>query len=163
MPLALPIARKPQYCGKSTIHSYSIFLIIKGNASFTMSYEVTGRLAAIYNTVQRTETFRTREFVIEKSEDINGRMITNYVKFQAVQDRTAMLDKLNVGDEVKVHFNLKGTKWVKDGRENYITNLDAWRIEQFVPQVTQTNVQPPSDFDPFSMQTTEAASDDLPF
>jgi hypothetical protein len=130
-----------------------------------MSFEVTGRLVAIYATVQRTESFRTREFVIEKSEDINGRTITNYIKFQAVQDRTAILDKMKVGEEVKVHFNLKGTKWMKDGRENYITNLDAWRIEQFVPQVAQNNSPAPanSDFDPFSMQTSDVAADDLPF
>ena len=40
-----------------------------------------------------------------------------------------MPDRFNIGDEVKVSFNIKGTKWVKDGRENYITNLDAWRME----------------------------------
>ncbi len=94
-----------------------------------MSYEITGKLAAKFDTVQRTESFKTREFVIEKSEDIGGRMITNYIKLQSVQDKTAMLDRYNVGNEVKVQFNLKGSKWVKDGREGYITNLDAWRIE----------------------------------
>ena len=31
-----------------------------------MSFEITGRLVAKYDTVQRTETFKTREFVIEK-------------------------------------------------------------------------------------------------
>ena len=94
-----------------------------------MSYEITGKLVAKFNTVQRTETFKTREFVIEKTEDINGRTIVNYVKFQCVQDKTALPDRFNIGDEVKVLFNIKGTKWVKDGRENYITNLDAWRME----------------------------------
>lgn len=94
-----------------------------------MSYELTGKLVAKYDTVQRSETFKTREFVIEKTDDINGRTITNYVKFQCVQDKTALPDKFNLGDEVKVMFNLKGSKWVKDGRENYITNLDAWRME----------------------------------
>jgi hypothetical protein len=94
-----------------------------------MSYEITGKLIAVFDIVQRTETFKTREFVIEKSEDIGGRVITNYAKFQCVQDKTAMPDRFNVGDEVKVQFNIKGTKWVKDGRENYITNLDAWRME----------------------------------
>ncbi len=94
-----------------------------------MSYEITGRLVAKYDTVQRSETFKTREFVIEKSEDIGGRVITNYVKFQCVQDKTALPDRFNMGDEVKVQFNIKGSKWVKDGRENYITNLDAWRME----------------------------------
>ena len=45
-----------------------------------MSYELTGKLVAKYDTVQRTETFHTREFVVEKVEDINGQTITNYVK-----------------------------------------------------------------------------------
>ena len=94
-----------------------------------MSYELTGRLVAKFDIVQRTETFKTREFVIEKSEDINGRTITNYVKFQCVQDKTAMPDRFNIGDEVKVMFNIKGSKWTKDGKDNYITNLDAWRME----------------------------------
>ena len=94
-----------------------------------MSYELTGKLIEKYETIQRKETFKTREFVIEKSDDINGRIITNYVKFQCVQDKTAMLDKYNVGDVVKVFFNIKGTKWSKDGRDSYITNLDAWRME----------------------------------
>lgn len=40
-----------------------------------------------------------------------------------------MPDRFNIGDDVRVQFNIKGTKWVKDGRENYITNLDAWRME----------------------------------
>ena len=47
-----------------------------------MSYEIVGKLVAKFDIVQRTESFKTREFVIEKSEDINGRTITNYVKFQ---------------------------------------------------------------------------------
>lgn len=94
-----------------------------------MSYEITGKLVAVFEIVQRKETFKTREFVIEKTEDIGGRTITNYVKFQCVQDKTAMPDRFRLGEEVKVMFNIKGTKWVKDGRENYITNLDAWRME----------------------------------
>ena len=61
-----------------------------------MSYEITGKLVAKFDIVQRTESFKTREFVIEKSEDINGRTITNYVKFQCVQDKTAMPDRYNI-------------------------------------------------------------------
>jgi len=94
-----------------------------------MSYEITGKLIAKFDIVQRSETFKTREFVLEKSEDIGGRVITNYVKFQCVQDKTAMPDRFNIGDDVRVQFNIKGSKWTKDGRENYITNLDAWRME----------------------------------
>lgn len=121
-----------------------------------MSYEITGKLVAVFDIVQRTETFKTREFVIEKTEDIGGRVITNYVKFQCVQDRTAMPDRYRLGDEVKVQFNIKGTKWVKDGRENYITNLDAWRMESVKLGAGETDayndMPPPAD-----------AADDLPF
>jgi hypothetical protein len=127
-----------------------------------MAYEVNGKIAAIYDTVQRTESFRTREFVIEKSDDIGGRVITNYIKFQSVQDKTAILDKVKIGDEVKVHFNLKGTRWVKDGRENYITNLDAWRIEPVLatPAANPAN----TGFDPNEMQVSnDITGDDLPF
>nr|HPH24525.1 DUF3127 domain-containing protein [Chitinophagaceae bacterium] len=97
-----------------------------------MSYDITGKLVAKFDTVQRTETFKTREFAIEKSEDIGGRIITNFVKFQCTQDRTTMLDRFNIGDDIKVQFNIKGTKWNKNGVDNYITNLDAWRLEQIL-------------------------------
>ena len=130
-----------------------------------MSYELTGKLIAKYDTVQRTETFKTREFVVEKSEDINGRTITNYVKFQAIQDKTNIIDKINSGDEIKVYFNIKGSKWEKEGKVNYITNLDAWRIEQVLQPgadkgVTDTEYMEP--LDTFSA-TSPDAIDDLPF
>jgi hypothetical protein len=126
-----------------------------------MSFEITGKLVAKYDVVQRTETFKTREFVIEKSEDIGGRIITNYVKFQCVQDKTSMPDRFNAGDDIKVSFNIRGTKWMKDGKENYITNLDAWRMETMkLSNDSATEVPPPSS----TAQTPpEELVDDLPF
>ncbi len=127
-----------------------------------MSFEVTGKLVAKFNIVQRTESFKTREFVIEKTDEFNGRTISNYIKFQCVQDKTALPDRYNLGDEVKVSFNIKGTKWVKDGKENYITNLDAWRMEQIKLNQqgggTSNNEAPMGDFSP-----SNELVDDLPF
>jgi hypothetical protein len=129
-----------------------------------MSYELTGKLVAKYDTVQRTETFKTREFAVEKSEDINGRTITNYAKFQCVQDKTTVIDKVNVGDEIKVYFNIKGSKWEKDGKTNYITNLDAWRIEQILHPgaAAKTDNEYLEPLDTFSAAPPDAV-DDLPF
>ncbi|HMO62130.1 MAG TPA: DUF3127 domain-containing protein [Ferruginibacter sp.] len=130
-----------------------------------MGYELTGKLIAKYDTVQRSGTFKTREFVVEKTEDIGGRTITNYIKFQSVQDKTTIIDKVNVGDDIKVHFNIKGSKWEKEGRINYITNLDAWRIEQVLqpgtakPATDNEYLEP---LDTFSA-TPPDAIDDLPF
>jgi hypothetical protein len=124
-----------------------------------MSFEITGRLVAKYDTVQRTETFKTREFVIEKTDEFNGRSISNYIKFQCTQDRTTMPDRFNIGDEVKISFNIKGTKWMKDGRENYITNLDAWRIENIrLAQETSQAVNVAS-----TNNSYNDVVDDLPF
>lgn len=94
-----------------------------------MSYELTGILTTKYESVQRTATFRTREFVIETMKDIGGRIITNYAKFQCVQDKTDMPDRFSIGETVKVYFNIKGSRWEKNGQVGYITNLDAWRME----------------------------------
>jgi hypothetical protein len=128
-----------------------------------MSFELIGKLIAKYDTVNRTESFRTREFVVEKSEEINNRTIVNYVKFQCVQDKTSMVDSVNIGDNVKVLFNIKGSKWEKEGKTNYITNLDAWKIEQLlkVSQNSQIDNEYMEPLDTFS--ATASDSDDLPF
>jgi hypothetical protein len=129
-----------------------------------MSYELTGKLLIKFDTIQRTESFKTREFVIEKSEDINGKVITNFIKFQCVQDRTGIVDRINAGDEVKVYFNIRGSKWEKDGKISYFNNLDAWRIEQ----ILQPGKDASSDddhlepLDTFSSSSQDAI-DDLPF
>jgi hypothetical protein len=129
-----------------------------------MSYELTGKLVAKYDTVQRTETFKTREFAVEKSDDINGRTILNYVKFQCVQDKTSIVDRVNIGDEIKVYFNIKGSKWEKNGVTNYITNLDAWRIEQLLQPGKQSSPIDNEYIEPLDTFTSTAGdADDLPF
>ncbi len=128
-----------------------------------MSYELTGKLIAKYETLQRTETFKLREFAVEKTEEFNGRTIINYVKFQCVQDKTTIIDRVNIGDEIKVYFNIKGSKCEKDGKVNYITNLDAWRIEQILQSgSSKTDSDYLEPLDTFSAAPPDAV-DDLPF
>ena len=124
-----------------------------------MSYEITGKLVVKYDTAQKSETFKTREFVIEKTEDIGGRVIANYVKFQCVQDKTSMPDRFNIGDDIKVSFNIKGTKWAKEGKESYFTNLDAWRIETMKLSNDVASDAPPS----YTPTAPDELVDDLPF
>jgi len=129
-----------------------------------MSYELTGKLLTKFDAVQKTETFKTREFVVEKSEDINGKLITNYIKFQCVQDRTGIVDRVNKGDEIKVYFNIKGSKWEKNGSVSYFNNLDAWRIEQILNPGKNSEVDNEY-FEPLDTFTSssEETIDDLPF
>ena len=94
-----------------------------------MSNEAQGKLILKEATNVVNDKFKKREFVIQIDEQINGNTYTNYGKFQLTQNKCEILDKFNVGDNIKVSFNIKGNRWEKDGKVNYITNLDAWRIE----------------------------------
>lgn len=94
-----------------------------------MSLEVTGKLLVKYDTQQVSDRFKKREFVLELAEEINGNVYTNYAKMQLVQNKCELLDRYNEGDNVKVSFNIKGNRWERDGKVNYITNLDAWKVE----------------------------------
>lgn len=139
--------------------------IFYGNFAETfliMAFDITGKIVAKFETIQRSATFKTREFVVETNEDINGRTITNFIKFQTVQDRTAILDRFNEGDTVKVHFNLRGSRWEKNGQTNYITNLDAWRIEQVSMGSSAAPIQTPPAFSP-DPESPAGNADDLPF
>jgi len=142
------------------------FRLIQINDNFAetvifMGFDLTGKLVAKFETIQRSATFKTREFVVETNEDINGRTITNFVKFQSVQDRTTIIDRFNIGDTVKVHFNLKGSRWEKNGQVNYITNLDAWRIEQ-ISMGSGGSIETPPAFSP-DPESQHGVADDLPF
>lgn len=138
-----------------------------------MSFEVTGKLLTKYDVQQVNERFRKREFVLELSEEINGNVYTNYAKMQLVQNKCDILDRFNEGDQVKVNFNIKGNRWEKDGKVNYITNLDAWRIENAAPggapENTGYSTAPASNTDTAPQQSgnnfnpAPEATDDLPF
>jgi single-stranded DNA-binding protein len=94
-----------------------------------MNLEITGRLLEVYETLNVSPTFKKREFVLDITEEINGNAYPNFAKMQLVQAKCDLIDKFKKGDMLKVNFNIKSNKWVKDGKDNYITNLDAWRIE----------------------------------
>ena len=96
-----------------------------------MSLEIVGKLVEKYEAQNVTQTFKTREFVIEMAEEINGNTYTNFAKMQLVQNKCDIIDRFNKGDMVKVSFNIKGRSYVdkKDGKTKYISNMDAWRVE----------------------------------
>ena len=127
-----------------------------------MSYELEGKIIEITPTQQVSDRFKKREFVVEKEENNGGQVYIDTIKFQAVQNKCELLDSIQLGDAVKVTFNIKGNKWEKDGKISYFNNLDAWRIEKGgntsfdgtdeMPPATETN------FD-----STPEEGGDLPF
>lgn len=128
-----------------------------------MSFEISGKLIEKFDTVKVSDRFKKREFVIEKTESNGGMEFTDHIKFQLTQDRCNLIDALNLNDDIKVNFNIRGNKWEKDGKVSYFTNLDAWRIEKINAQ-NQDNI--PDDMPPPpSLDDMPDANepDDLPF
>jgi single-strand DNA-binding protein len=124
-----------------------------------MAYEAEGVMHRIFDTEQKSASFQTREFVIEVPDGTYPQM----VKFQLVQDRVSLLDGCQVGEKVKIHFDLRGREW----QGKYFTTLNAWRIEkgdqmQAATPIAQQSAPPVVSSFP-SAQDEPPASDDLPF
>ena len=124
-----------------------------------MAYELTGKMLEIFPTQEVSASFKKREFVVEKSESTGDRVFTDTIKFQLIQDRCSLLDAYQLGDEVKVTFNIKGSKWEKEGRTSYFVNLDVWRMEK----VSGTTNQPVANNTYVEPAPLPEAEDDLPF
>lgn len=125
-----------------------------------MNFEIEGILHKVYETESKSASFQTREFVITTEGTY-----PQFVKFQAVQDRTGIVDGLKEGDKIKVFFDLKGREW----QGKYFTNLNAWKVEKQtrseIPSPAQNADLPPSNFEPFTQGDNNPFNDygDLPF
>ena len=58
-----------------------------------------------------------------------------------------------------MNFNIRGRKWEKDGKVNYFSNLEAWRIEKVGGAAGNDIVDPASE----GMIVDEQVNDDIPF
>jgi hypothetical protein len=115
-----------------------------------------GRIVAIFDKMQITDTFSKREFVVETDEQY-----PQTVKFELTQAKCDDIANYKVGEELTVHFNVRGRKWTsKDGEDKYFVSLNAWRLEKEA-------VAPPAADAPFPTADAEppadSFADDLPF
>ena len=86
-----------------------------------MSFEIEGKLHKVFETEQKSETFRTREFVIETMQG----SYSQFIKFQLTQDRCDIIEPFKTDQQIKVYFDLRGRQW----QDKFFTNLQAWRVE----------------------------------
>lgn len=122
------------------------------------SFEIEGKLVVKYPTENKSSSFQAREFVIEADSG----NYPQFIKFQLVQERCALIEDFNEGDLIKVHFDLRGREW--NGK--YFTNLNAWRIER--PAQQANSAPPPAAANDFPSANDEPSTslefeDDLPF
>lgn len=118
--------------------------------------DITGILKLKTEAQQVSDKFRKREFVLTD----NSSQYPQHISFQLTQDKCSLLDQYNVGDEIKVHFNLRGREWTSPkGEIKYFNTLEAWRIEGGAAKSNNSA----SMNDVAATFTAASQEDDLPF
>ena len=103
-----------------------------------------GKIVKILDTEQISATFAKRTFVLLTDENY-----PQEVAFELIKDRCDIIDKYQVDQIVKVHYNVRGRSWTNPDtkKERYFVSLNAWRIEDLqqiaAPSELPETQQPP--------------------
>lgn len=120
--------------------------------------EATGTIKVIGETQRVSDKFQKREFVITTEATTP---YPQHVSFQVTQDKCDLLDTYQVGQSVKVQFNLRGREWNGPQGVKYFNTLEAWKIESLPNEQTPTPLKG-NDLSPvFKVDLSD--NDDLPF
>ena len=102
-----------------------------------------------------SDKFRKREFVVTD----NSSQYPQLISFQLTQDRCSLLDAVQVGENIVVHFNIRGREWTSpQGEIKYFNTLEAWKIDR-----NATGAPQPMEHYESSPQSQSQEKDDLPF
>lgn len=128
--------------------------------------DLSGKVKVIMDVQEFSSGFKKREFVVTTQEQY-----PQDIKFELVQDRIDLLSNMKQGDDVTVHFDVRGNEY--NGR--YFVNLRAWRVDmgasapaqQASGQAQAANTGfagvPPVAPPPPSNEPADLDEDDLPF
>jgi len=84
-----------------------------------------GKIKQIGDEQVISDKFRKRTIWIETEDKF-----PQVVEFQAANDKCDLLNSLEVGAEITVHFNLRGKMWTNPSGEVKVFNtLDLWKID----------------------------------
>lgn len=122
--------------------------------------DITGRIKLITDTQEfGANGFRKREVVITTDDQYPQHIIIEFV-----QDKTTLLDAYQVGQDVKISFNLRGREWINpEGVAKYFNSLSGWRIEA-AQSSTPPPMAPPENLEQVDTNKEDTNEpDDLPF
>lgn len=127
--------------------------------------DITGILKTKGEAQQVSEKFKKLDFVLTD----NSTQYTQHISFQLTQDKCSLIDKYKAGDEVKVHFNLRGREWTSpQGEVKYFNTLEAWRLEgngtgTGTPPATNNTAATSKPAEQSEISSPANEGDDLPF
>lgn len=125
--------------------------------------EILGKIEKIGGIQEISASFKKRDLVIRTEEQYPQPILIEFT-----QDRTDLLNNVNVGDRVGVSINIRGREWTSPkGEVKYFVSLHGWRIQASQNENAPGAGQEPPVFDaPTPSAETfnaETPDDDLPF
>ena len=132
-----------------------------------MSYSVKGILKRVGNIeTVGTNNFTKRTFVIETKEQY-----PQTLEFQLTKDRVDIVDVYHIGEEMEIHFNLRGRDWTNpQGEIKTFNTLECWKLVKVAGQTQQAaqveeNEAAMNEMDMINdfNRVTQSGKDDLPF
>lgn len=123
--------------------------------------EVLGKVKVVGDVQQVSPTFKKRELVVTTDEQY-----PQIIMIEFVQDKSDLLNTIEVGENVKVSINLGGREWVNpQGETKYFNSIKGWRIEKIqsgAPVAPMPPMPAAQAFEP-AANFNEEEHDDLPF
>ena len=123
--------------------------------------EIIGKVKLVNPEQQVSATFKKRELIVTTDEQY-----PQHILIEFIQDKTDLLNTVQVGEGVKVSINLRGREWVSPQNETkYFNSIHGWRIEKMqaeAPAPAAPPMPPAQAFEP-ATDFKEEEHDDLPF
>lgn len=124
--------------------------------------EVQGSIKVIGEVQEISATFKKRELVVSTDEQY-----PQTLSIEFIQDKTDLLNKFEVGQNVKVGINLRGREWENPQTKEikYFNSIQGWRIELLENSSSDDDLPPLDNLSPFepASETNDEDLDDLPF
>ena len=118
-----------------------------------MAYDLTGKIKIVQEPKTFDSGFTKREMVVI----VEDGKYPQEINIEFVQDKVSLLDNLQVGQQVKVTFDLRGREY--NGR--YFNNLQGWKVdtpENITADTAKVESPPPP-----NVAQTSIYDDDVPF
>jgi len=117
-----------------------------------VAYELTGKIKLIQDAKTFDSGFTKREMVVI----VEDGKYPQEINLEFVQDKVALLDSLEPGQEVTVTFDIRGREY--NGR--YFNNLQGWKITSADQTSTQADTMQQTSY---SAPPQGMMDDDIPF
>jgi single-strand DNA-binding protein len=118
-------------------------------------FQLEGKIHLVNDIQTFSSGFTKREFVVETIDGQYPQMI----KFECVKEKTALVEGLNRGDQITVHFDIRGNEY----QGKYFVNLNCWKVDKMGGAPTAPKKANPEPYPTEAPAGYDENQEDIPF